>query len=128
MKKLILFISAFCAFFSLRSQVMWQFNKDKVVTWQYEWGDEFNEKELDTVQWTYTRYGGRSIYSNKEQQYYTDGKNHALENGIYKILVKKESIDARTFDNKEDNDSLMADNKFVHLNKAHFNYTSEKIE
>jgi beta-glucanase (GH16 family) len=114
--------------FSVEAQVMWQFNKDTVITWQYSWGDEFNGKEIDTVQWTYSRYGGRSIYSNKEQQYYTNGKNHVLENGIYKIIVKKEGIDARTIDGMEDNDSLMANNKFVQLNKAHFNYTSEKIE
>jgi len=127
MKKLFLFISI-CAFlFPVSAQVMWQFNKDTVITWQYEWGDEFNGVKLDTVKWTYGG-GGRSIYNNKEQQYYTDGKNHVVGNGVLKLVARKENVEARTIDWMEDKDSLMAGGIYYGPNKRKFSYTSGMIQ
>lgn len=111
-----------------QAQIMWQFNNDSLITWNYEWGDEFNEKEMDRTKWSFGAGGSRTIFNNKEQQYYTDGSNHVLENGVYKIIARKEKINARCIDWMGDNDSLWNGKKFMHLNKKNFEYTSEKIE
>jgi len=33
------------------AQKLWQINKDTVITWYYQDGDEFNDSELNTNQW-----------------------------------------------------------------------------
>jgi beta-glucanase (GH16 family) len=109
------------------SQVMWQFNKDTVVTWNYEWGDEFEGDKVDEQKWGYWYGWARSIYPNKEQQYYTDGKNHEVSNGTLKLVARKEGVDARMVDWLPDTDTLKVENKFYGLNKMHFNYTSGMI-
>lgn len=126
-KKALLFISIFALFYTANAQVMWQFNKDKVVTWQYEWGDEFNDSKINEEKWKFDLGWARSIFGNREQQYYTENKNHILENDVLKLVARKEGIDARTCDGAEDNDTLKVDGKFFSLNKRHFNYTSGMI-
>jgi len=37
--------------FGMKSQVMWQFNKDTVIKWYYYDGDEFNGQSLDVEKW-----------------------------------------------------------------------------
>ncbi len=112
---------------SLSAQVMWQFNKDTVITWNYQWGDEFDGNSLDEKKWGYWYGWARSIYPNKEQQYYTDGKNHQVSNGTLKLIARKEGVDARMVDWLPDTDTLKIDNKFYNFNKMHFNYTSGMV-
>lgn len=129
MKKIIWFLSFLFTGELLCSQVMWQFNKDTVITWRYEFGDEFNQDQLDTQKWATSLRGSHVIYSNKEQQYYTDkGNNLQVKDGTLRIIAKKETIEARAEDSMEDKDSLFVNNKFFALNKHIFNYTSGKIE
>ena len=67
MKKLFLFIITSIVIFPIKSQVMWQFNKDTVVTWDYQWGDEFNGEKVDEEKWSFWYGWARSIFGNKEQ-------------------------------------------------------------
>lgn len=58
--------------------------------WQLTFEDNFNN--LDKNKWqTIFKSGVRTIWSNKELQWYKD-ENAVIENGILKLIVKKETI------------------------------------
>src|SRR5690349_18799811 len=94
-------------FFSLvvKSQVMWQFNCDTVITWHYQEGDEFNDEQINTDYWRYVLWS-RSLYMNKEQQYYTDGENVNEQNGTVQILAKKENVFKKKKNNQDDKELM----------------------
>lgn len=112
----------------INSQMLWQFNKDTIISWHYAGGDEFNTPKPDTKQWDYWYGWSRSIFSQKEQQYYTDGKNHVLNNGSLNLFALKEDTLARMVDWLPDNDSLILDDRFYGFNKQVFHYTSGMIQ
>lgn len=112
----------------LNAQVMWQFRKDSVITWYHQSGDEFGGNKVDETKWNYSFGWARSIWGNREQQYYSEGKNHSTENGILKLTARKEEITARTVDWKPDNDSMKQAGKLVWLNKHTFAYTSGMLQ
>jgi beta-glucanase (GH16 family) len=124
------FLFAFLLFGNFFSaQVMWQFNAGGVVTWTYEWGDEFNENTLDKEKWSTGEGSSHTIFTNKEQEYYTDnGNNHLLKNGTLSILAKKESVVGKAVDWMRDTDSLRDNETFLGFNKHTFQYTSGKID
>ena len=115
------------AMHSLPAQVAWHFTSDRVKTWNYEWGDEFNGISVDVGKWNYWYGWSRSIYGNKEQQYYTDGKNHIVSNGTLRLVARKEEVIARMVDWLRDTDTIRIGNRFYCLNKTRFNYTSGMI-
>jgi beta-glucanase (GH16 family) len=124
--KILLFILLVCS--SAVSQVMWQLDKDSVITWFYQEGDEFNGDSLNKKYWSDWYGWGRSIVSNKEQQYYSRWKNHFLRNGILSLTAKRENISARFVDHMNDNDSIISDHHFYGLNKRNFTYTAGMIQ
>lgn len=119
----IILVLSFCRF---SAQVMWQFKKDSVVSWRYSQGDEFNSNAIDVKYWKYIG-SVRSLFTNKEQQYYTDGENHYTSNGSLKLTAKKDTVVKRNIDWKNDDDSLTSEDKFYSLNKRKFNYTAGKL-
>ncbi|HRH11417.1 MAG TPA: glycoside hydrolase family 16 protein [Bacteroidia bacterium] len=126
MKKIVLVIflsNLFC-----HSQVMWQFKKDTTVIWHYKNGDEFNGEKVDDGAWSYQYGWARSIYGNLEQQYYTDGTNHKIENGILHLSAEKKPILARTVDYMNDNDSIKKNKDFFWLNKHLFPYQAGMLQ
>ncbi len=112
----------------LTAQVKWFFNKDTVITWYYQEGDEFNGTAIDQNYWTDSYGWARTIYANKEQQYYTPYKNHQVNNGTLKLTAVKDTIRARITDSGNDNDTVLLRGKFYSLNKALFNYQAGMIE
>ncbi len=118
------FIFLFSLNFVSSAQVMWQFKKDTVVTWGYFDGDEFNGDKVNTDYWDYTSGGSHTIFNNLEQQYYTNGYNHKVNNGTLKLIAKKEAITGKVIDWMGDNDSMISGKKFYTLNKRNFDYTS----
>lgn len=110
------------------SQQLWQINKDTVITWYYQDGDEFNDSTLNTDIWKYWYGWARTIFSQKEQQYYTDGKNLELKDGRLNIFAIREKTTARVVDWNPDNDTIKENGKFDGLNKRSFNYTSGMIQ
>ncbi len=110
------------------AQVMWQFKKDTVITWNYFDGDEFNGNKVDTDKWKYWYGWSRSIFSNKEQQYYTDGENHILANGILGLTAIKKPITAKMVDWLKDEDTIKNGKNFYSLNKTSFEYKAGMIE
>lgn len=126
MKKIILVL--FLTQLVCQAQVMWQFKKDNVVLWHYKYGDEFNGDKVDEGAWSYQYGWARSIYGNLEQQYYTDGANHKIENGVLHLSAVKKSITARTVDNMNDNDSIKKNKKFLWLNKRTFPFQAGMLQ
>lgn len=110
------------------AQIMWQMDKDTVISWYYREGDEFNGDKLNTAYWEYTYGWARSIYGNKEQQYYSDGKNHKLQDGQLILTARKQEVIEKVIDWMADNDSIFDGNVFMGLNKRRFNYTAGMIQ
>ncbi len=110
------------------AQIMWQFDKDSLITWYYQEGDEFNGPTLNTEYWNDWYGWGRSIWGTKEQQYYTRYKNHFLKDGKLILTVKREEVNARLVDWKDDNDTIKIGNKFNGLNKRKFVFTGGMIQ
>lgn len=110
------------------AQRMWQINKDTVINWYYEDGDEFNDAQLNTDKWNYQFGWARSIFGNKEQQYYTDGKNYVLKDGKLLLYAKREKITANLIDYLPETDSIKNGNKFDGYNKRTFNYSAGLIQ
>ncbi len=127
MKKIIL-IFLIVLSFQVRSQTLWQINKDTVITYHYYDGDEFSVNELSKDKWGSWYGWARSIYSNKEQQYYSDYKNHETKNGCLYITTKKEDFEARFVDWMGDNDSIKSGKgEFQGLNKRKWKYAGGLI-
>jgi len=128
MRKIFTILCICVTMLQCRAQVMWQINKDTVLTWNYSEGDEFNDKNLNTDYWEYWYGWARTIYSQKEQQYYTDGQNHELYDGLLVLNAKKKPVFERLVDWKGDNDSIFIDKTFYGLNKRQFDYTAGMIQ
>lgn len=110
-------------------QILWQINKDTVITYHYQDGDEFSDAEISKEKWSSWYGWARSIYSNKEQQYYTDYKNLEVKDGNLFISSAKETVNARMIDWMGDNDSIKSGKGvFQGLNKREFNYVSGLIQ
>lgn len=71
-----------------------------VYEWKFEttpaWIDEFNvDGSPDASKWSYD-IGGHG-WGNNELQYYTDGLNTSVNNGILKIIAKKEAYSGKDY-------------------------------
>lgn len=112
----------------LMAQRLWQFNKDTVVEWYYADGNEFENDTLDTKTWSYWYGWSRSIFSQKEQEFYSDGENHELKDGRLNLFALRKDTVARMVDWLPDSDSMILDGRFYGLNKWLFHYTSGMIQ
>lgn len=128
MKKIILVFGLMFFVQVSSSQVLWQIDKDTVCTWYYLDGDEFNDSELNTNEWSYWYGWGRTIWGNKEQQYYTDGKNHELKNGQLLLYAKREKITAKYIDWMGEKDSIKDGNNFFGYNLRDYDYSAGMIQ
>ena len=129
MKKVSSLCFALCLYLlNTNAQVKWQFNKDTVITWYYQEGDEFNGTSINKEYWNDSYGWARTLYMNKEQQYYTPYKNHKVSNGTLKLSVVRDTITAKITDWKPDNDSVLGDGKFYSLNRKSFKYKAGMIE
>ena len=113
MKKLILIVLSTFSF-GAKAQTLWQINKDTVITYYYTYGDEFSGSEISKEQWNSWYGWARSITSNKEQQYYSDYKNHEVKNGCLYLTTEKKDLDARLVDWMGDSVYLIPE-KFLFL-------------
>ena len=122
MKKFILILFSFGVSTS-NSQILWQINKDTVITYNYFDGDECSETELSKDKWSSWYGWARSIATNKEQQYYSDYKNHEVKNGCLYLSTRKEDVEARFVDWMGDNDSIKnGKGEFQGINKRKWKY------
>lgn len=70
------------------------------TAWQFAavpgWSDEFNEDGLpDTANWSY-EIGGHG-WGNNELQYYTNGRNVYVKDGVLSISAKKEKAEGKSY-------------------------------
>ncbi|MGC8820777.1 MAG: glycoside hydrolase family 16 protein [Fervidobacterium sp.] len=59
--------------------------------WKLVWSDEFDGKTIDRSKWNF-QIGNNNGWGNNEWQYYTDGKNAWIENGMLVIEARKEIV------------------------------------
>lgn len=85
-----------CIVFILQDYVHAQNKSDK---WKFEetpeWNDEFVSAGLDSMKWTYET--GGDGWGNNELQYYTDGENVSVSDGILRITARKEKRKSRNY-------------------------------
>lgn len=117
-----------CFLGRLNAQLLLQINKDSTHTWHYQSGDEFDAPEINTGFWAYHLGWARSIYPNKEQQYYSDGENHLLQNGSLLLFAEKREVNKRLVDWMGEQDSIRAGNTNYGLNQRNFSYTSGMLQ
>jgi beta-glucanase (GH16 family) len=123
------FVFFFFISIQLSSQVLWQINTDTIIVYNYNDGDEFSGTEVSQEKWKSWYGWARSIYSNKEQQYYSEFKNHEVKDGCLYITPKREDLEAKMIDWMGDNDSIKSGGgKFYGLNKRSWKYTSGLIQ
>jgi beta-glucanase (GH16 family) len=84
------------------------------------WQENFDSTQIDYSRWSNSYSWGRTITTNKELEYYTDGENFELKDGYLIIEPRRQKTKARVDPsapaNKKMEDSL--------LNERFFNYTS----
>lgn len=127
MRKLALVLFLFTTLQS-PAQFLWQLNKDTIISWHYQWGDEFTGNRPDTSVWDYSYGWSRSIYGNKEQQYYSDGENHRLTNGVLNLNAERRSVQKKVVDWRAESDSIIDNGKFNGFNKRDFKYIAGLIQ
>src|SRR5260221_1320403 len=71
-----------------------------VISWTFEstpvWTDEFSTNGApDPSKWTFET--GGNGWGNNELEYYTNGSNAIIDNGVLKIVAKKESQGGRNY-------------------------------
>ena len=76
------------------------YSQDKSDNWKFEsepeWSDEFNNNgELDSNKWSFEVGGDK--WGNNELQYYTNGKNVVIEDGVLKIIAREEQNGKRKY-------------------------------
>jgi beta-glucanase (GH16 family) len=59
--------------------------------WKLVWSDEFDGTKIDITKWKYD-IGNNNGWGNGEWQYYTEGKNAWIENGMLVIEARKETV------------------------------------
>ncbi|SMC84474.1 Glycosyl hydrolases family 16 [Moheibacter sediminis] len=78
------------------------------------WSDEFDQATLDMSKWNF-EIGNNNGWGNQEKQYYTD-QNTVIENGILKIIAKRENMEGFEFTSARLN------------TKGKFNFTHGRME
>src|SRR5262249_4188501 len=58
-------------------------------TWELVWSDEFSGSSVNTSNWTFETGGGG--WGNHELEYYTNGANASVANGVLTITASKGS-------------------------------------
>ncbi len=95
--------------------------------WVLVFEDNFNSNDLDYTRWRNDYPWGRNLYCNEEVQYYSDGNNIEVDNGVLELIAKNENVLERVIPWKDDNEELFCDDISVGINKRWFNYTSGMV-
>jgi len=93
---------------------------DELKSWKLAFHDDFEGKTIDTQRWLTKFFWGDALINKaysfaSNEQYYSDGGNLELKNGVLKIVTRKEKAEG-----------LAWDKKFGFITKT-FNYTSGVI-
>lgn len=91
MKQILIF---FLATFMLRTA------SSQNSQWNLIWQDEFKYKGLpDSTKWSFDTKGNAHGWGNNEKQFYTENntENAVVENGVLKIIARKQKTDKRDY-------------------------------
>ena len=105
-------------------ETIWQLLQDgSIIRWVYSGGDEFNGTTLDYSKWINSFPWGRNYLGTCAQEYMTDGLNYEFDNGILKLITKKEDVYASGVPSESEN-YLLQDGQ---ANLRWWHYTSGMI-
>ncbi|TYB89639.1 MAG: glycoside hydrolase family 16 protein [Kosmotoga sp.] len=91
---LVLFLAVYLCFVSVTSKSSQLSEPQKMINdpdWTLIWSDEFEGEEINMNNWRFD-IGNRNGWGNAELQYYTEGKNVHLDNGMLVIEARREDI------------------------------------
>lgn len=80
------------------------------IDWPLIWADEFDGTDVNTDNWNFQTGGGG--WGNDEVQYYTNGANSSVSNGLLTIEVKQETIGSNDYTSSRMNTSGKFDFKY----------------
>ncbi len=101
--------------------------------WVLVFEDDFDGNSLDTSIWRndypWMRANHCGSFNGKDDngEYYTDGGNIELEDGILKLIAKNEAVFEKAIPYEDDNYELFCNGAHAGLNKRWFNFTSGMI-
>lgn len=76
---------------------------DELKKWKLAFSDDFTGKEIDKSKWLTSFYWGKHLlkdsYSvSSDQHYYTDGKNHEINDSMLRLITRKENVTGQAWD------------------------------
>ncbi len=76
---------------------------DELKKWKLVFSDDFDKEELDKSKWLTSFYWGKQLLKESyslasDLHYYTDGKNHEVNNSMLKLHTRKENVTGQAWD------------------------------
>ncbi len=127
LRTIIIFLFVCFSILESSGQKLWQVYDDRMITWNYTWGDEFSGSEIDTTKWLGSYPWGRNLYCSRDNHYYTEFKNCEQQNGILRLFAKPEKIHARAVPYEPDTFRLVCNGNDYGNNLRNFDYTCGMI-
>lgn len=95
--------------------------------WVLVFEDSFNGQSIDGTVWEDDDDVHNRFCNSSEAQYYTDGDNLSVSNGILSIIAEEESITAKTVDWIDEDEDLECNGTIVGKNEETFLFKSGQI-
>lgn len=78
---------------------------DEIKRWSLTFSDEFSSSKLDSAKWITRYFWGEALLNKSyslaaDHHWYTDGKNLEINNGVLKIITKREAAEGMAWDFK----------------------------
>jgi len=96
--------------------------------WVLVFEDTFDGQSINGTVWKDDDDVHNRFCNSSEAQYYTDGDNLSVSNGILSIIAEEESITAKTVDWKDEEDDLECGGTVVGKNEETFLFKSGQIQ
>ncbi len=114
-------------FHPLHSQVLIEFKGKTTTVYSLSGGDEFNGAQLDQNKWMTAYPWARHLYCSMDVNYYSDGEDLVLQDGILNITARKSKISAKAIPYESDTFLLRCPDKPIAKNLMQFDYQSGLI-
>ena len=108
----------------LNAQVSFEFKDSGVTSWKYKDGDEFNTGTLDKNKWLTCYPWARHLYCSMDVNYYSDGEDLKMNDGILSITARKSPVTARAIPYENDDYIISCESKQAAKNLMRFTYQS----
>ena len=111
-------------FDSIQAQVFFEFKKNSSHVYQYTWGDEFDGTSYNQEKWMSGYPWARHLYCSLDANYYSDGADLLLKDGLINITARREKVKARAIPYESNDFMVPCDKKPSIKNLMDFDYQS----